>query len=398
MFKRLLLALFSAAAIALPLCMASGNCTASAQTEKSGQIVMEAYSERVLFEENADGVMPMASTTKILTAIIIIEDCDLKDIVTVPKECVGVEGSSVYLTAGEKISVKDLLYGLMLRSGNDCAETLAFYHSGGIENFARCMNERAKKMGAENSTFKNPHGLPDPEHCTTARDLGRIACHAMRNPVFREIVSAKSVTVPDGGAGYERMLTNKNKMLYRYDGANGIKTGYTRAAGKCLVSGAERNGMQLISVVLNCPDMYERSAELLDEAFASYKYVKIYAAEGKRYTAATQVKNKQCTGMCRDDFYYPVSETEAERIVIRAEIAEPCRLPVYEGDELGILSIYLENQLIFSQKIYSIECVKKSLADIIREIAENYSQNEGLCASTNISPSAALQAGAPATN
>ena len=108
MFKRLLLALFSAAAIALPLCMASGNCTASAQTEKSGQIVMEAYSERVLFEENADGVMPMASTTKILTAIIIIEDCDLKDIVTVPKECVGVEGSSVYLTAGEKISVKDL--------------------------------------------------------------------------------------------------------------------------------------------------------------------------------------------------------------------------------------------------------------------------------------------------
>lgn len=359
---------------------------------------MEAGSDRVLYESNADTAMPMASTTKILTALIIIEDCDLNATVTVPEECVGIEGSSIYLTAGEKISVRDLLYGLMLRSGNDCAETLAVYHSGSVSNFARCMNERARAYGAVHSSFANPHGLPDPGHYTTARDLGIIACRAMRDPVFKEIVSCRTAVVPDGGCGYDRTLANKNKMLYRYEGANGVKTGYTKIAGRCLVAGAQREGMQLVSVVLNCPDMYERSSALLDGAFEKYSLTEIYDAAEHRYTAAAGTKGKSCAGQCRDSFYYPLSEDEKEKIRVTAELHEPVSLPVAVGDELGILRIYLENQLIFSQKIYSIENVKKSWLDILCELAKNFNRQEEICESTNILRSAAWQAGAPAIN
>ena len=208
---------------------------------------------------NADERLPMASTTKILTAIIIIEDCKLDEEVTVPKEAEGAEGSSVYLKAGDVYTVEELLYGLMLRSGNDCAETLALYHSGSIERFAAVMNRRALRMGAEHSSFVNPHGLPDDRHYTTARDLALITAYAMENETFRTIVSCKF---------YEgRAWKNKNKMLFEYEGADGVKTGFTTRAGRCLVTSATRDGVRLVCVVLSSPQMYERTAELLDQAF-----------------------------------------------------------------------------------------------------------------------------------
>lgn len=370
--------------------------TAQAQTVSAGEIVMEVESGRVLSETKADLRLPMASTTKILTALIVAEDCPLDDVVTVPERCAGVEGSSIYLVAGEKITVKDLLYGLMLRSGNDCAETLALYHSGSIEKFAEIMNERAKAMGARDSHFTNPHGLPDEDHYTTARDLGKIACRAMKNPVFREIVSTKTHVIPDGGCGYARRLENKNKMLYNYEGANGVKTGFTKAAGRCLVSAACRNGMQLVCVVLDSPSMYERSAELLDGAFSEYAYEKVFDAQESVYAAPSEIQGKVCKMACRNDFYYPLAEGERERVRVEAEYPSEIKLPVYSGEEMGILRIYLENQLIFSQKIYSINTVKRSWQDILRQIAERFAGREGICGSTNILPNAALPAGAPA--
>lgn len=341
-----------------------------AETASAGEIVMEAESGRVLYERNSHVQLPMASTTKILTALIIIEDCNLDDMVTVPKEAVGVEGSNVYLQSGEKMSVKNLLYGLMLRSGNDCAEALAIYHSGSVPAFAECMNERAAGYGARNSHFANPHGLPAEGHYTTAFDLSLIACRAIRNDVFREIVSTKSVTVPDGGCGYARTFVNKNKMLFQYFGANGIKTGYTKAAGRCLVTSAEREGMQLVSVVLDSPRMYERSAEILDNCFSSYNYKKVFDSEEFVCTIRTDVKGKFCNAKVGQDFCYPLKEKEIGDISYKIDCPEKIRLPVYKGDEVGNLEIYLKNQLIFSQKIYSINTVKKSYSDIIREIAE----------------------------
>lgn len=200
----------------------SGECAAV----NSACVAMERQTQTVLHECNADARLPMASTTKIMTALIICEDCDLDMVVTVPDEAVGAEGSSIYLKRGEQIDIRDLLYGLMLRSGNDAAAALAIIHSGSIPAFAQEMNARARKLGAINTNFKNPSGLPDDEHYTTARDLCKIACTAMGNAAFRQIVGTKS------WHGAFRSYANKNKLLYNYEGATGIKTGYTIKAGQ----------------------------------------------------------------------------------------------------------------------------------------------------------------------
>lgn len=333
------------------------------------EIVMEARTERVLYENNCDKVMPMASTTKILTALIIIEDCDLTDTFEIPAAACGIEGSSVYLVSGERLKISDLLYGLMLRSGNDCAVALALYHSKSVEEFAKVMNERAVAMGAENSRFANPHGLPADDHYTTARDLCKISCVAMRNEEFKKIVSTQSISVPDAGCGYDRSWVNKNKMLYNFEGANGVKTGYTKIAGRCLVSGAERDGMQLVSVVLNCSPMYERSAEILEQAFAKYSYRTVF--EPWESVLPTDVAGKNCRVCAEQSFSFPLTEEEFERIQVAYELPEKLTLPIHRGAIVGEIKIYLENQLLFSQKIISIEDVKKSILDILREIANH---------------------------
>ena len=254
------------AALIVTKCSLAVSINVGAQTQSRGECVVEAGSFRFLHELNADLPLPMASTTKILTALIVLEDCGPDEIVIVPAEAERAEGSSVYLRRGEKRTVKELLYGMMLRSGNDCAVALAIHHSGSIGKFAAVMNIRAAAMGAESSHFCNPHGLPDERHYTTSRDLALIAAHAMGNPAFRAIVSCKYY--PSSG------WKNKNKLLFNgFEGACGIKTGFTRQAGRCLVAAAERGGRLLVSVVLNCPQMYERTQELLDRCFSRYDFL-----------------------------------------------------------------------------------------------------------------------------
>ena len=255
------------------------NFNVVAYNNSVSEIIMDVNSGRVLFENNAYEKKYMASTTKILTAICIIENCNISDVITVTDKTVGVEGSSIYLEVGEKLSVKDLLYGLMLRSGNDCAETLAVYCSGSIDKFSLLMNETAKKIGALNSNFVNPHGLHNDNHYTTAYDLALISRYAMKNQDFRSIVATKAVKIPFTTKNYDRYLTNKNKMLKEFDGANGIKTGYTKKAGRCLVSSCYRNGLELICVVLNCPPMFERSKSLLTQSFENYKNYKVVESD-----------------------------------------------------------------------------------------------------------------------
>lgn len=254
------------AALIVTKCSLAVSINVGAQTQSRGECVLEAGSFRFLHELNADLPLPMASTTKILTALIVLEDCGPDEIVIVPAEAERAEGSSVYLRRGEKRTVEELLYGMMLRSGNDCAVALAIHHSGSIGKFAVVMNIRAAAMGAESSHFCNPHGLPDEKHYTTSRDLALIAAHAMGNPAFRAIVSCKFYPF----SGWK----NKNKLLFNgFEGACGIKTGFTRQAGRCLVAAAERGGRLLVSVVLNCPQMYERTQELLDQCFSRYDFL-----------------------------------------------------------------------------------------------------------------------------
>lgn len=308
----------------------SGN---KAQASAQSEIAMELTTGTVLIEGNADARRPMASTTKILTAIIILEDCNLDEVIQVPDEAVGVEGSSIYLKKGEKIDIRDLLYGLMLRSGNDSAAALAIHHSKSIKAFAEVMTERAKKIGAVNSNFKNPSGLPDEEHYTTARDLCKIACYAMRNDQFKEIVGTTEYT------GKFRTYTNKNKMLRLCEGANGVKTGYTLKAGRCLVSSAVRNGMDIVCVVLNCPDMYERSCAIFDNCFNKYKLLNL--SSNKVFMC-----NKV---LCK--------LKESKSIIVESNKAIDYKVLPYKDindNAVGELKVYSENSLIFNEKLYSI--------------------------------------------
>ena len=301
------------------------------------ECVMELNSGKILSSRNKDLILPMASTTKIMTALIIIEDCNLEEEMIVPFDAVGVEGSSIYLKKGELISVKDLLYGLMLRSGNDAATALAIHHSGNITAFAEKMNGRADIMGLKNTHFTNPSGLPDDAHYTTASDLCKIACFAMKNTEFRKIVSTRNYT------GKYRSFVNKNKILNLVEGANGVKTGYTMKAGRCLVSSAERGGMNVICVVLNCPDMYERSAELLNQSFLRYEVKHI---DSEKIFMCGEVPCKLLNN-CQI-----VVEKDEELTVVPVKTIDSENISI--GDFVGQLEIYCKNNLIFSEELYSI--------------------------------------------
>lgn len=330
MFKKLLKIFAVGALFAVILAMPFGDGI-KASADGIAEIAMELESGKILYCRNADVRLPMASTTKIMTALIIAEDCDLSEVITVPEAAVNVEGSSIYLKRDEPISIKDLLYGLMLRSGNDAATALAIHHSGTVEKFVDKMNERAEELGATDTRFANPSGLPDDNHYTTAKDLCNVARAAMSNQIVKEIVSTKNYS------GDFRCFTNKNKLLSSFEGANGVKTGYTKAAGRCLVSSAVRDNMDVVCVVLNCYDMYERSAEIIDDCFEKYCVETIGADR------VFDFKGRLCR--LKDD------------CKILVEKHKQLDMFVKESDDGGAyakLEIYCENNLIFGGNLYTI--------------------------------------------
>lgn len=229
--------------------------------------LIDGKSGKVLFEKNKDERLPMASTTKIMTGLLACESKKMKKVVTVSPVASGTEGSSLWLEPGEKQTLENLTYGLMLRSGNDAAVAIAEYLGGSTEAFALMMNERAKKIGVQNTGFQNPNGLDAEGHFTTAYDLALISREAMKNKKFRKIVSTKSKTIPWESSEWDRSLTNHNKMLWRYEGCNGIKTGFTKKSGRCLVTSAKRGKTELICVTLNAPDDWNDHTKMLDYGF-----------------------------------------------------------------------------------------------------------------------------------
>lgn len=317
--------------------------TTAEQIYGKAECVVEANSRRVLYEWNGDTRLPMASTTKIVTAATVLERCkNLEEVVRIPKAAEGVEGSSVYLKADDTYMVEELLYGLMLRSGNDCAAALALHIGGTERKFCGLMNALAQKAGAFHSQFANPHGLPDDSHYTTARDLSLIACYAMQNPIFRRIVATKYYA--------PRHWKNKNKLLYEFDGAIGIKTGYTKAAGRCLVSAAERDGMTLVCTVLHCPPMYERSAQLLQDAFRTYRYTKLLTANE---AISCNNADKSLQAYAAQDFYYPLSDGEIEQIE-RVTCVRKGAESAKSKEVIGKIQIYLAKRLLFSGNLYKL--------------------------------------------
>lgn len=254
----------------------------------------------------------MASTTKIMTALLAIERLDPETVVTVPKEAVGIEGSSIYLTEGEQITVSDLLYGLMLESGNDAATALAIAAGGTVEDFVRLMNERAAELGLEDTHFSNPHGLSADDHYTTAYDLARLTCAALENETFASIVSCKTKTISDG----RRYLSNHNRLLRSYEGCIGVKTGYTLATGRTLVTAAERDGLTLVAVTLNDRSDWADHTRLLDYGFAHYESVALEGVSGTPLPVVGGVAESVSVSAADGSVVLPKGQTVTRRLVL----------------------------------------------------------------------------------
>ena len=318
-------------AAALLAAVLAFSCKAGAVSADSA-ILMDAQTGRVLYQNNADNRSLIASTTKIMTALIVCEQCNVLDRMRIPKEAVGIEGSSMYLREGEVLTIQELLYGLMLHSGNDAAVALAIYCGGTVEGFAQLMNDKAHRLGLENTHFENPNGLDSPAHYSTARDMAKLTAYAMKNPIFAKTVSTKSVRVG------ERYLTNHNKLLWRIEGADGVKTGYTKAAGRILVSSATRNDRRLIAVTMNDPNDWIDHTALLEKGFSQYALSQLVfqgQCVGTIEIAGGETGSVEL--MAQEDFVYPLSADESYSLVLphpRFAYA-----PVVRGQDAGFMYV-----------------------------------------------------------
>jgi D-alanyl-D-alanine carboxypeptidase (penicillin-binding protein 5/6) len=302
-----------------------------------------------------DTMRANASTTKIVTAITVIQNCDnLDEIITVNNKSIGIEGRSIYLRKDEKLSVRDLLYGLMLRSGNDSAVALAYHVGGTEENFVNMMNELCVEVGTKNTHFSNPHGLDEDNHYTTAYDLALVTAYALNNPVFAEIVSTKHHTIPETNTSEKRYLTNKNRLLNSLDGCIGVKTGFTSRAGRCLVSAIDRNGITLVCVVLNCGPMFEESVALLNSAYSEYNFSPITIKNEPIYNEY-YIDNIRGELMLYTDetYYFPIKDSEKDKLRVVYSLYE-LKKDIKENEIVGEISVFYDNHLQKTLKLYTI--------------------------------------------
>ncbi len=348
------------------------------QTSAKAMMLIEKTTGREIYSKNSSEPLSMASTTKIVTALTVLENCDdLYEIVDIDDRAVGIPGTSIYLVKGEKLSVKELLYGMMLVSGNDAATALAYYISDSIEDFCKLMLETAKNAGATNSSFANPHGLDEEGHFTTAHDLALITAKALSNETFAEIVSTKEYQISGNDKVPKRYLKNKNKLLNNFQGATGVKTGFTDDAGRCFVGSAEREGTEFICVIFNCGPMFEECAVLLEQAFNEYKLVEIVPPYNYiRRVGVIDGKEESLKVYSRKGFSYPLTEEEQNKLIYEYNIPENIEAPIEKDSVVGNFSIYLDGKRLFSEDVYAMEEVKSvDFFDNIKEIIGNWNIN-----------------------
>lgn len=322
-------------------------------TSANASALIDVKSGRLLYSENGDQSMRIASLTKIMTAIVAIEHGKLADNVTTSKTAVGKEGSSIYLQLGEKMTLLNMLYGLMLRSGNDAATAIAEHVGGSEEGFVHLMNEKAEMLGLTHTQFKNPHGLDADGHYSSANDLAKLTAYALRNPVFAEIVSTKVKNVPNPHEKWQYSWTNKNKMLAMYEGADGVKTGYTKKALRCLVSSATRNGQQLAAVTLNDREDWIDHRHMLDWGFKNYPLMEV-ASKGQTIAGYPYAVG--------NSFYYPLAEEERGSLQSRLVVLDMATMN-YKLGERGALEWYLDDQKIGSIPVYDIGSARMNLPE-----------------------------------
>lgn len=350
----------------LVLCLLSFNifCVfvcAEQNISAKAAIVLVADTKEVLFDKSANLRLPMASTTKIMTALLLAEQPELSKTVRVTKEMITVEGSSMGLSEGDVVSYRDLLYGMLLSSGNDAANATAYALGGGIKGFAIMMNNKAKEIGLKNTSFVTPSGLDDENHYTTAYDMAVLTAEALKNTAFRVACSSKSAVIYFGSPKVKRVLTNHNKLLSDYDGMIGVKTGFTKKSGRCLVTAAERDGKRIVAVTLNAPDDWNDHKKLLDYGFENttvFNNVNLCNQDvlplisGQADLVRLVYEKKQIS----------VSQKNADNISHKIILSKFVYTPVGTGETVGRIEYYLNNKRITTSDIYSaadVECYNR---------------------------------------
>ena len=333
------------------LAVITSSFNASSISAKAA-VLMCADTGEALFSLNKDLRLPMASTTKIMTALIALEDPSPMREIKVTKEMVAVEGTSMGLLPDDTISLYTLAAGMLLESGNDAANVTAYAIAGGLNEFAKLMNKKAKELGLKNTNFVTPSGLDADKHNSTAYDLALLGAAAIKNPLFKEICSQKSMKVEFGNPPYPRWLYNHNRLLSSYEGTIGIKTGYTKKSGRCLVSAAERNGITLVAVTLNAPDDWNDHKKMFDYGFSVMKqhdlnddfsniYVDVVGGKEKRVAVTTQSKPQAAAANNLN-----LSKVKREILIKPLEYA-----PIKSGEILGTVRYYLGDRLLEEQPL-----------------------------------------------
>lgn len=329
-------------------------------------VVIDYETGRVLYEKQAYEKRAMASLTKVMTAIMLVEYCRMDELIEVPAAATWQGGSEVGLKKGDKVTAKALLYGMMLPSGNDCAYTVATYIGGTIEEFATKMTNKARQIGATNTSFVTPHGLDAPSHYSTAYDMALITKYALENKYINEAVNTTSATINFGS--FSKILTNTNRLLKTYDYIDGVKTGFTNNANRCLIASATKNDFRVIAVVLGAETTdirFNDAKKLIDASFENYKpedisnymkwYIKVPIIKGKQeYFETSITKNMK----------YPLTKEEYEKIYIKQNTVPSLEAPVLKGTRMANIEICIENEKIYEEEViidYDIE--KKQIID-----------------------------------
>lgn len=329
---------------------------------------------RILYDKNANEQRKMASLTKLMTSILLVENCKMDEKIVIDKRACYIGGSEAGIRPNEETTVKDLLYGMLLPSGNDCALETAYHISGSVEEFAKLMNNKAKEIGLKSTHFDNPHGLDSDTHYTTAYEMALIARYAKKYEAISNAVSTPYTNVKFGNR--DVYLSNTNALLRTYDGATGMKTGFTNGANRCLVSSATRNNLNLIGVVLGSDTSkirFDDSKTILDETFSMYKYmdlsnflnvyINIPIIKG---VESDYIKNYST------EKYEALTDEEYSKLYVYENFIQKIEAPMYKGDYIGTYALMLGEETLYKQDFYLEEDIlKKNVFDYLKNILTN---------------------------
>lgn len=372
-------------ALVMALCMFISQIVMGSElpdVKAKGALLMEVESGRVLFEKNGYQPLPMASTTKIMTCIVALENGNLDDIVTASKRACCAPPVKLKLQIGEKQRLGDLLYSLMLESHNDTAVAIAEHVGGSVEHFCEMMTDKAREIGAEHATFKTPNGLDAEGHGASAYDMGLIARYAVKNPEFVKIVTTQLISIPTQEVSGSRRhdLQCKNRFIYSYEGANGMKTGFTNKAGHCFVGSANRGDMQLVAVALASgwgkagkTRKYTDVINMMNYGFKNYEKVKVLTpTRSYMNVPVTKAICKSVDLDCDAEIILPLTQAEKENLVLKKVVPPSIEAPITEGDAIGEVQILCGGQILASAPLTAKESIKKAnVFDYIKNWIKN---------------------------